>query len=349
MEQVKYHSTGQFRNAIKTVKIKEMMDENSKPLDHIVDYIGTVKLHGTNASIVIQADGSLSYHSKNNTLGYRDNTGFTLLTDNAAFAQTMDKRITEVGQALILEEILGGNKKIGIEQHPIKLSGEWAGSGVQKGVGISQLKDRGFFLFGIKLGDSGWIRVDELPNLKCLHKYGIYSIMDFPTFRISIDFNNPEFSQNKLVEITEEVENCCPVSHQLGLTNAEGNPSLLGEGLVWTPLDDFLVKNTDTWFKTKGKKHSISKTKSVAPIDTEVLNNIQEFVSYAVTTNRLEQGIQEVGVDEKSIGKFIGWVNQDINKEESDVLKSNNLTMKDVGKYCSNKAREYYLTVLNNS
>ena len=131
------------------------------------------------------------------------------------------------------------------------------------------------------------------------------------------------------------------------MTNCEGKPSLLGEGIVWTPCDSELVKDTGTWFKTKGKKHSVSKTKSVAPVDVEKLNSIKEFVEYSVTENRLQQGLSEVGLDQKLIGKFIGWVNKDINKEESDTLEANKLSMKDVGKFCTTKAREFYIGQLN--
>jgi len=133
------------------------------------------------------------------------------------------------------------------------------------------------------------------------------------------------------------------------LKDADGNPSLLGEGLVWTPASEDYCWDSGNWFKTKGKKHSVSKVKSVAAINPEKLNSIKEFVEYAVTENRLQQGLSEVGLDQKLVGQFIGWVNKDINKEEGDVLESNNLSMKEVGKYLSNKAREFYLDKLNNN
>ena len=39
----------------------------------------------------------------------------------------------------------------------------------------------------------------------------VFNIHDFPSFEIEIDFQNPELSQNKLGEITLNVENECPV------------------------------------------------------------------------------------------------------------------------------------------
>lgn len=122
---------------------------------------------------------------------------------------------------------------------------------------------------------------------------------------------------------------------------------MIGEGLVWTPKDPELMKDTGTWFKTKGQKHSVSKVKKLVSVDPEKLEGIEKFIEYAVTQARLEQGLGEVGLDYKTIGTFIGWVNKDINKEEGDVLESNNLTMKDVGKHVATKARTWYLEELN--
>ena len=62
------------------------------------------------------------------------------------------------------------------------------------------------------------------------------------------------------------------------------------------------------------------------------------------------QGIQETGdIDIKKIGEYIGWVNRDIFKEESDTLKDNNLEMKDIGKVVSDVARKFYLNKIKES
>ena len=97
----------------------------------------------------------------------------------------------------------------------------------------------------------------------------------------------------------------------------------------------------------KGDKHSSSKVKKLASVDTEKLNSIKEFVKYTCTDNRLVQGIQEVGLDNSKIGEYIGWVNRDIFKEELDTLKDNNLETKDVGKYVADVARKFYIAELN--
>lgn len=346
---VKFHSTNQFRNAVKNIQTKARFKGLDEEGDPIIDetaiaptlaYTGTVKLHGTNASIILHEDGAISFHSKNNILGAIDNNGeFLLNSDNAKFAQTMWRRKEAVYEIATYAETLCMNI-LGDVEYPIKISGEWCGYGAQSKVGISFLPTKSLFIFGIKVQDE-WLPVKEISSV-CCDQSGIYNIMNFPTKSVTIDFNNPAYSQNELVEATDAVEEKCPVSKQLGIEQ-----SLLGEGLVWIPNDPELAKDSGNWFKTKGEKHSVSKTKSVAAVCPEKLNSIKEFVEYACTDNRMEQGIGEVGLNQKDIGTFIGWVNKDINKEEGDVLESNNLTMKDVGKYTANKARMFFLSKLN--
>ena len=362
----KFHSTNQYRNVVKSVKdqaaFQGLDGEGKAILDYTkpaptLTYVGTVKLHGTNGSIILHENGDISFHSKSQLLGFVREGEFTLLSDNAEFAQTMSRRMDSV------YEIVENARRIakgynGVELFPLKISGEWCGQGIQKGVGISYLPKKSFFIFGIKAGETdqnhkqGWLPITALESSalssESTQEDGIYSITDFPTMEVEIDFSQPEFAQKFLVQATEECENVCPVSKQLNLCNPEGEPQTLGEGWVWTPVDPDYCWDSSNWFKTKGKKHSVSKTKSVAAIDPVKLANIQEFIEYAVTENRMEQGVQEVGLDQKLVGAFIGWVNKDINKEEGDVLEKNNLTMKDVGKYTANTAREFYLNKLNN-
>jgi len=358
-----FHSTGQFRNVVKNIQQQAKFNGfdadgnvilNELAIAPTIEYIGTVKLHGTNASIVVDEDGVISFHSKNNLLGYIKNGGFTLLSDNAEFAQTMVRRLDSL--YTIIERAKTFAKAYnGVELYPLKISGEWCGSGIQSSVGISFLPKKSLFIFGIKAGDTdqtlkqGWLPVELTYGLtnNDTQADGFYAIIDFPTKKVTIDFQNPMFVQNTLVGYTEACEAECPVSKQLNLMSAAGKPQVLGEGLVWTPVSDEHCWDSGNWFKTKGEKHSVSKVKSVASVNVEKLNSIQEFVEYSATENRLQQGLAEVGKDQKLIGAFLSWVSKDINKEEGDVLESNNLTMKEVGKYLSTKARTWYITELN--
>lgn len=226
-------------------------------------------------------------------------------------------------------------------------------SGIQKGVGINKLTGKAFFIFGIKAGQAtqdedslGWLPLKEQLKLVSQETYheGVYSVMSFETQTLKIDFGNPSMSTNILSDYTKQVEKECPVSKQLGL---EGE--IIGEGLVWTPTNSVFSCNSGYFFKTKGEKHSVSKVKTLVEVDPIKLESINSFIEYAVTENRLNQGVEETGeLSQKKIGKFISWVSKDIHEEEQDVLKENNLIMKDVGSAVANKSRTFYLDKLQN-
>ena len=105
------------------------------------------------------------------------------------------------------------------------------------------------------------------------------------------------------------------------------------------------------YFKSKGVKHSVVKVREKPTIAPEVLSSIAEFVEYAVTENRLDQGLEaldELGhpLEPKSTGKFIQWVIADVQKECSLELKKSKLDWKQVSKSVTTKAREFWQTKL---
>jgi hypothetical protein len=123
----------------------------------------------------------------------------------------------------------------------------------------------------------------------------------------------------------------------------------IGEGIVWVGH----YEGVRHVFKTKGEKHSVSKVKKIAAIDVEKVNSIREFVEYAVTENRMKQAIEELftsqGIEPaiQQMGDYLRWVMKDIAKEEADTLGENNLVLKDVGRYVSQKAKVWFQELLN--
>ncbi len=326
MEAIKYPSTGQFRNAAKFL-------QHNTPAGSLVAMVGTVKIHGTNGSMVMTEDGEIFFQSKSRVLDtHNDNSGFCNYMQTQPVKELFDQFVE------LYEEEYGFPPA-----YPIEIAGEWAGKGIQKGVAVSEV-DKFFTIFGFRVGanvDNGGKLIGWLPNHKfmdvSLHESRIYNAYDFDCYQITINTAMPQLATERLQELTLKVEKECPVGKYF---DVEG----VGEGIVWTPVDDALADNPGGWFKVKGQKHSVSKVTKLAAVDPEKLRNIQEFVDYAVTENRLEQGLQEVGLDMKRTGQFIGWVNKDIYKEEQDVLEANGLTMKEVGNLLSQKAREFYFS-----
>ena len=232
-----------------------------------------MKLHGTNAGIVKYSDGRLEFQSRERVLSLEE--------DNANFMAEMMK----VDLSFLFSNIQFNEY--------CAVYGEWCGGNIQKGVAINGLQKM-FVIFGIK-ADDNWV---ELPLYLHNNQNNIYNILQFPTYEVEIDFNNPELVQNKIIEMTIAVEECCPVGKFFG---KEG----VGEGIVFTA-----EISQDLKFKSKGEKHSVTKVKKLNPIDTEVMNSINEFVDSVVTENRLEQGItffkeNNIEVDSKNTGKFL--------------------------------------------
>lgn len=138
------------------------------------------------------------------------------------------------------------------------------------------------------------------------------------------------------------VEKKCPVAAHFGV---EG----IGEGIVWSAT----WKGNNYRFKVKGEEHSNSKVKTIAPIDIEKLNSIQEFVEFAVHEGRLSQGIDVIFLSKgatpvrERTGDFVKWVTTDVFKEELDTLVKNGLEPKEVSSALSKKASKWFMVYLD--
>lgn len=342
----KYHAIEQFRHTVHNVVQQAQyqgLDAEGLPIIDkcaplpIVTFTGTVKLHGTNSSVCQSADGELWCQSRNNIITpEKDNAGFALWAKGReGFWHWFFNRLRARNSEYV-------NKTLA-------LFGEWCGKGIQKNVSISGLPKM-FVVFDVKVvPENEEERPYPMPRVewgKLINKgYGdsIHNINMFYTFSIDIDFSCAELAQNKLITITEAVERECPVGRALGIN--PGRDCTTGEGVVWTGE----YKGVKHVFKVKGEKHSVSKVKTLAAVDTEKIKSILDFVEYAVTENRLNQAVEQVftakgvSLDIKGTGDFLRWLVNDIAKEESDTLRDNGLEPKDVNRELSLKARPWFM------
>ena len=330
---ISYPKIAQFRNVVSNIN-REItftgLDEDGNAIydpsikKPTLTFKGTVKLHGTNASVCFNSENGFWIQSRQNIITVeKDNAGF------AFFAESHKVELCSLLNKLIDEH------QIDTKIYTVSIYGEWAGKGIQKGVGISQL-DKAFYVFGVKVSkpqdeefNAYWIDSSNVRNTE----YRIFNVEDYETYSIDVDFNMPQLAQNKFGEITEKVENECPISKAFGIDNG------LGEGVVWS----VEYKDSVHRFKVKGDKHSVTKVKKLASVDVEKLKTIQDFISYAVTENRFNQAIENVfgkeDLDVKKMGDFIRWFIKDIASEEMDTMVENGLEPKDVNKYISTKVR----------
>jgi hypothetical protein len=334
---VSFSKIPQFRDVIRNINHQAQFtgfDDNDQPTFNYnatkpkITFDGTVKLHGSNGAICLSDEGEIWFQSRNRILTIdSDNNGFWMFCHNR---ETQFRELIEQIQHFYFNE---NNPGI------ISIFGEYCGQGINQGCAIHQLSKR-FIIFAIKIvlleGDSYYLDSNNLRDLE----NDIHNINDFRTYEVSVDFNYPELSQNKFVELVEEVEKECPVGKASGVSG-------IGEGIVWTARYEG-IKHI---FKTKGAKHSVTKVKKIASVNIEKLNSIKEFVEYAVTENRLNQALTEVFEGKEptiqKMGDFLRWVMKDIATEEVDTLKENELILKDVGRSVSNKARPWFQRLLD--
>ncbi len=135
MECIKYSSIDQFRNVVKEVRY--LSKDSVLP---VLKFTGTVKIHGTNSSVIVCSNGDQFPQSKNNIL--------TLENDNCGFARwhSENKYVFDT-----LREVLEIENVISTSDN-IVIYGEWAGKGIQKGVAVSEC-EKFFYIFGVKVID----------------------------------------------------------------------------------------------------------------------------------------------------------------------------------------------------
>lgn len=336
----KFPSIEQFRHVIRAVRDRAEWQGIPVPT---LKFRGTVKLHGTNASISnVIGSPEINFHSRSRTLSDGD--------DNMGFRTSF---VTDAEKMLDLRwwfDNLRADFKLEAGTK-VTVFGEWCGRGIQKGVAISNI-DPQFIAFAVaiagKAGDdpnedtSEWLDIQGLwsPN------HAFIFIADLvPSYEIEIDFNQPELVQNDLVDMTMKVEQCCPVGKVFG---HEG----VGEGIVWQPLDPEW-NSSRYWFKVKGEKHSVSRVSTLANVDPEVIKAKTDLVNALVTDARLEQGWFEVFEQDKiepqmkDIATFLRWVFNDVLKEEADTIAASGFNQKDLGKPISDVAKRYFMKRFN--
>lgn len=351
-----FPSMKQFREVISSVN---HLHQNN-PSNQVIEFTGTVKLHGTNTSIVLTKDGDFYTQSRTQVLidGSTQNFGFP----EFVFSNIERKTFIQNQMQSILDKFTEKNHDNTLVG--LVLFGEFAGAGIQKKVAISQM-DRFFSPFAVaivyeidKTEEDGsitksarydWIFKDEQGNdILQLFKndnYRIYPTTMAQIKKITVDFSdkaNLLKAQQEMVDFTNQVEKECPFAKLFGITG-------LGEGVVYRD------STGQFSFKVKGEKHSVSKVKTLAAITPEQIehhNKIQGFVDYAVTENRLEQMHNELLLEmntdflsSKEIKAFISKVVADVHKEESDVIQSNGLSdyLKELNHAIITKARKWFL------
>ena len=296
---------------------------------------GTVKLHGTNASVCFNQVDGLWCQSRERII--------SVDSDNAGFAAYVESNKFEF---LRLINQFSVDNQLDLSTTSICIYGEWCGGNIQKGVALNQLPKM-FVVFGIKLApindeesENTWIDHSKFADetIKC------YNIEQFPTYEVTIDFNNPSLTQNLIIKLTTAVEEECPVAKYFGVSG-------IGEGIVFTyTLPDGSVYR----FKSKGEKHANSKVRTLTPVD-DAKEQLKLDTAAAITPVwRIDQAIQETfdtlnggQLDITKIGAVIKWVSTDILKEELITINESGLTYKELSGPVSKLVKERFFELYN--
>ncbi|CAF1406632.1 unnamed protein product [Adineta steineri] len=342
---ISYPATEQFLQAITKADRYATVSSNSDVKDQpIMNFIGTVKLHGTNAAIGYQKDSHPWCQSRNRVI--------TPNNDNAGFA----KHIYPYANNFFFSDILPHCPTIRHHYEngdKIVIFGEWCGGTIQKNVAIYDLPTM-FIIFKIQIvnqytgtdadnqeqhATSYWLHPQEWSNIKC-HVRSIYNIFDFPTYTIQVDFNRPELSQETLTKITEQVERQCPVG-------AHFNRFGIGEGVVWA---EWTQTAGNLTFKVKGRQHQVTQGKALVSVNVAKFTRVDHFIQYSCTENRMRQALdymreQNVSIEMKNLRIFLRWLVTDICKEEKAAMNASNINTKEIHEAISKRTKAWFMKV----
>ena len=307
-----------------------------------IPIIGTVKLHGTHADIVIHSDDTITFQSRNLThlSTSKDNQGF------AAAMSTKAKVLLEL-QDLYLSRWRELNLTSTLDaSSPVIIAGEWIGSKIQKGVAIAQLSRR-FVVVSISINNQ-WQRDQDYADIN-LQDHDIYSASRAGIYHATLYPEDIQRTISKVGQLAEEVAARCPFAATFGIDGE-------GEGLVWKLTPELYNANPALWFKTKGGK--FKPTFFRPPKKLTSANTVEEarraaaaVVELWCSEQRLEQGwdvLREKGIERDMSGleEFLKWVQQDILVEEKAYIKKHRVDEAQLNIEIGKLARVWYLSRL---
>lgn len=269
-----------------------------------VTYKAKVKLDGTNAAIIIRSNGVVYAQSRTQTLlSGHDNKGFV-----SWLSERNDKFLC-----------LKNNN------HDVVIFGEWCGPGIGKNVAINKIDTKIFAVFAIVFYEDGIVKsfLDEPSVIKSIlgNIDGVYVIDWFNNGeKFILDYANYDSLKIEVDKINEHILTIEKIDPWV---KSNFNIDGIGEGLVFYPMTFGFMKYSmfeKLGFKAKGEAHRVAKHPYPAQLDPTISKNIEDFISYALTEQRLEQALSYVDVCNnkncgKQLGKFLAWLSNDISRE----------------------------------
>ncbi|KAF2501163.1 hypothetical protein BU16DRAFT_569343 [Lophium mytilinum] len=299
--------------------------------------IGTVKLHGTHADILIYHDNTIVLQSRNclNLSTTADNHNFAtaMAPKTAALLALRDRyyaRFQQLNPGVVVDD-----------SAPLVLAGEWVGASIQKRVALVHLSKR-FAIISVNL-NGRWVPDSLYADLDD-ESEEIFNISRAGVYHVTIDLAAPEAAEARLQEVAEEVAAACPFARMFGVEGA-------GEGVVWK-FDDFPHRER-VWFKTKGGpfKPNYAPRPAKGPPSDRVLGELKmarECAKAWCSDGRLEQAwdyLREIGKERnsKGLGPFLKWIVEDVCVEEKWDIEESGVNVGLLKKAVTDIAKPWYI------
>lgn len=329
---IRFSKIQAFKNVVKHVRRHAALYPGP------ISFEGTLKLHGTNAGILVHPNGTYIPQSRNRTLTIdRDNLGFATW----ALRNEVDRDIRALAHAI--------GAYNGIRAEPIVVYGEWVGPGIQRGVAVSQLPEKQFVVFAAgvpHLDEEGnqtrrYLDV-QVPSVDFVNPaIGLRSIYEAGHAVARVDLHDRDATADfadRLNSMIEPIEEQCPWGEMF---NVDGP----GEGYVWKPVGENFG-NSDLFFKVKGEKHQQGGGKKATTVRVDVVA-VDKFVSMALTEARLQQGVEylrEMGkpIEMRSTGDYVKWISSDVAAEMQEEVVESGLEWKHIHKSLSAEAVKWW-------
>jgi hypothetical protein len=294
---------------------RHFLSTQDPPESSHVDFFGTIKIHGSNISLIFTNDDQpCRIQSRNRILSPDSDLYDCHRSLSRAPLNDLVSQIATIYSDPWTE---------------IMVVAEWAGKGIMKGVGTSLVEPKFLTIFNIRI-ERKWQDIRKYRTV-ALRDHRIYNICDFPSYSITIDLrdlNDVERADQEMDALVAVIDKKCPVAAYFGIDGP-------GEGIVYTyipPQTSYHLYN----FKVKSTSHQIVRKSTVVDAKTVGLTrSVDAFVQYCITPARLDQGIsylEEMGkqIQPSSTGDYIRWVVRDALNEEGYTLEERNLKEKDV-------------------
>jgi len=284
---------------------------NVEPLP-VIEFQGTVKLHGTNAAINWSKKHGFRYQSRN---GFKE-------SGHQGFVEAMQAMEPEILLYL-------SNEFHCCDPEQVVVYGEWCGKGIQKKVAISEL-DKRFVQFPFV-----WVKGQGMLPAQDTESNPFEHVYDVKTYPLKVDLANLRLAKETIAGYVDEVEKECPIAKSHGVSG-------WGEGLVFYGTHEGKLYA----FKAKGDEHKKVPPKPVIYL-TQEASAAKTFVVETLKSDRLGQGLnylkeKDLPASVESTGTFIKYVVNDYLEEEAVNIEEQSLHIPSLRKQASQLAALWY-------